>query len=271
MVDLITLDGDIDRMNTVFKFYIHIWILLALAGAFGVWYAFSVLGWRPRRSGAGKGAFGFGFLNVGWLAALIILVGGGLIYPIAGTQARVSTSERFPQYTSQTNDGMDYMQYAVYPDQNSQIDLSYDYQGILWMRQNVQGSPVIVEGNTPNYRWGSRFSIYTGLPTVVGWGWHQEQQRGAFADMVTARETDVKNFYSSTSIAAADAFLSRYDVKYIIVGQVEQLYYPGEGLSKFDAMEGHELDLVYQNDGLKIFEVVALPALIPSGASSPAS
>jgi YYY domain-containing protein len=262
MVDLITLDGDIDRMNTVFKFYIHIWILLALAGAFGIWYALAVLGWRPRMPG-GKGT-AFGILNAGWLAALVILVGGGLIYPIAGTQARVDTSERFPQYTSDTNDGMDYMQYAVYADQGGQIELSYDYQAIQWMRQNVQGSPVIVEGVTPNYRWGSRFSIYTGLPTVVGWDWHQEQQRGAFADMVTARETDVKNFYSGTSIAAADAFLSKYNVKYIIVGQVEELYYPSQGLGKFQAMAGRELDLVYQNDKVQIYEVVDLPPLMPS-------
>ena len=98
MVDLITLDGDIDRMNTVFKFYIHIWILLALAGAFGIWYVFAVLGWRPRLPGGkmtGKAA-GFSVLSVGWLAALVILVGGGLIYPIAGTRARGEHQRTLP-------------------------------------------------------------------------------------------------------------------------------------------------------------------------------
>ncbi len=273
LVDLITLDGDIDRMNTVFKFYEHIWILLALAGAFGVWYAFSVLGLQPslpRKKVTGKKTAS-GLLSAGWLVALVVLVGGGLIYPIAGTQARVSTTERFPQYTSQTNDGMNYMQYAVYDDQMGQMDLSYDYQAIQWMRENVQGSPVIVEGNEPNYRWGSRFSIYTGLPTVVGWDWHQEQQRGKFADMVTARLQDVKDFYSGTSISAADAFLTRYNVKYVIVGQVEHLYYPSQGLEKFKAMSGRELDLVYQNDGVQIYQVVALPALMPAANMPPAA
>src|SRR5205823_4713407 len=36
-VDLVTLNGDISRMNTVFKFYEHIWVVFALAASFAVW------------------------------------------------------------------------------------------------------------------------------------------------------------------------------------------------------------------------------------------
>ncbi len=268
MVDIITLDGDIERMNTVFKFYIHVWLLLALAGAYGVWYVFAVLDWRPLKPSGSSSSWWsrIELLKAAWLVALVILVGGGLVYTISGTRARVS--ERFPQYMGQTNDGMDYMQYSVYVDQNGEIDLSYDYDAIQWMRENVQGSPVIVEGVAPGYRWGARFSIYTGLPTVVGWVWHQQQQRGQYADMVTAREKEVASFYSGTSVAAADAFLRKYDVKYIIVGQVEQLYYSKQGLGKFQAMAGRELDLVFKNDKVQIYQVVALPPLMPSGTTS---
>ena len=66
---------------------------------------------------------------------------------------------------------MKYMESATHWDSVA-LDLGQDYAGILWMRENVQGSPVIVEANTPEYRWGSRYSIYTGLPGVVGWNWH---------------------------------------------------------------------------------------------------
>ena len=47
------------------------------------------------------------------------------------------------------------------------------------MQDNVQGSPVIVEAAPAGvqYAWMGRISIYTGLPDVVGWEWHEEQQR----------------------------------------------------------------------------------------------
>jgi uncharacterized membrane protein len=35
------------------------------------------------------------------------------------------------------------------------------------MQDNIQGSPVIVEANCPEYRWCTRYTIYTGLPGVV--------------------------------------------------------------------------------------------------------
>ena len=57
------------------------------------------------------------------------------------------------------------------------MNLVQDYKAIRWMQDNVQGSPVIVEANCPEYRWCMRFTIYTGLPGVVGWNWHERQQR----------------------------------------------------------------------------------------------
>jgi uncharacterized membrane protein len=115
----------------------------------------------------------------------------------------VDSSERFNQYTGHGVDGMEFMRTAVFGDEFGNIELGYDYDAIQWLRQEVEGSPVIAEANTPNYRWGSRFSIYTGLPTVVGWVWHQEQQRGEFGVMVQQRERELEEFYSTTSIEAA--------------------------------------------------------------------
>ncbi|MGD0764793.1 MAG: DUF2298 domain-containing protein [Dehalococcoidia bacterium] len=266
-VDIVTLDGDIARMNTVFKFYVHIWLLLALSGAFGVWYVFAVVRRTAGATGKAGGAVGgTRLLRGGGMVALVILVAGALIYPISGTRARVDSVDRFDQYHGHSNNGMVYMLTAIYGDEFGNIDLKYDYEAIQWMRQNVQGTPVIVEAQTPNYRWGSRFSIYTGLPTVIGWGWHQQQQRGDFSSMITDRENDLKNFYSSADPNVAIDFLRKYRVSYVIVGQVERGYYPKQGLAKFDTMNGRELQLVFENAQDKIYQVVSLPPLMPSAS-----
>jgi uncharacterized membrane protein len=267
-VDLVILAGS-DRMNTVFKFYIHVWILLAVAAAFGIWYMLAVIRRAPGAKKPPGTTWGqFPWLRSVWAAALAILMLGALIYTVLGTQARVSRSDRFDQYHGHSINGMDYMPYGIYRDENGNIELKYDYDAIWWMRDNVEGTPVIVEAWTPSYRWGSRFSVYTGLPTVIGWDFHQKQQRAGFDYMVEERLKDIKEFYSNPSIDVAISFLRKYQVSYVIVGQVEQLYYPEEGLAKFAQMEGRELEIVYENPKVQIYRVLSLPPLLPVGSQA---
>jgi uncharacterized membrane protein len=117
----------------------------------------------------------------------------------------------------------------------------------------VQGTPAIVEAHIPFYRWGNRFTIYTGLPGVLGWDWHQTQQRGAAP--VQQRAADIDSFYSSPDVTGAVKFLRAYDVKYVIVGQVERLYYPQAGIDKFAAGLNGALDVAYSNPRLTIYKV----------------
>jgi hypothetical protein len=127
-------------------------------------------------------------------------------------------------------DGMSYMPYSTYYDIDGPMKLAEDYRAILWMQENVQGSPTIVEANTPEYRWGSRFTIYTGLPGVLGWNWHQRQQRGFGGNnAVPERAIAIAEFYSTRSIEEAWDFLDEYDVSYIVVGQLEKQYYESVG------------------------------------------
>ena len=125
------------------------------------------------------------------------------------------------------------------------------------MQDNVKGSPVIVEANTPEYRWGTRYTIYTGLPGVVGWSWHQRQQRALFpGDWVTARIQEVTDFYNTSDQQAAKDFLTKYSVKFIVVGQLEQTLYNKEGLAKFESANGRLWKAVYQDSGTVIYEVI---------------
>jgi uncharacterized membrane protein len=139
-----------------------------------------------------------------------------------------------------TLDGMAFMQTTEYQDTSylgsgQSVPLHYDYEALLWMRQNISGSPVIAEAHAANpYRAiGSRVAMFTGLPSIIGWDWHQRQQRAVVpGTLVSARITDVNTLYSTTNTAEALAILNKYDVRYIYVGQLEWVYYNPQGLLK---------------------------------------
>ena len=126
---------------------------------------------------------------------------------------------------------------AIYMDDNKKINITMDAAGIQYMQDNIFGSPVIVEGHTQEYRWGSRYSIYTGLPSVVGWSWHMRQQNSMLdGSIIDNRITDVDNFYNTADIQSALKFLDRYQVQYIVVSDLERAYYTPEGIAKFQEM-----------------------------------
>ena len=55
---------------------------------------------------------------------------------------------------------------------------------------------------------------------------------------VSNRIMEIDNFYLTIDLDQAAAFLRKYDVRYIIVGQQERGHYPGPGLDKFDQANG---------------------------------
>ena len=245
VVDVVTVNNDIDRMNTVFKLYLQTWVLFGLASATALWYLATAahLSWSSIRWAKGV-----------WLGLLLVLVAGAAVFPLVGTRFRLA--ERFSTEFTGLN-GAQYMQDGVYRDTNGLIALRWDWEAIQWLRENVEGSPVIAEGNTAphNYRWGSRVSIYTGMPTIVGWGWHQTQQRSGEEGAVRRRLAEVNQLFSTTDEARALQILRDYNVRYIYIGKLEQLYYPQAGLAKFRRMEDRGVSLFYSNPEVAIYEV----------------
>jgi uncharacterized membrane protein len=141
------------------------------------------------------------------------------------------------------------------------IALDVEYEALRWMQHNVSRSPVIAEAHSRNpYRSiANRVAMYTGLPAIVGWDWHQRQQRAVVPDgLIWDRVDDVGRLYNTTSAAEAMAILHRYDVRYVYVGQLEWTYYRPQGLLKFDQMAADgELQEVFRNEGVSIYEVVS--------------
>ncbi len=243
-VEVFVLRGDIARMNTVFKFYLQVWVFLALSAAFGaVWL------WRfllTRKDSVG--------LQL-WKYTLLLMFAFTAMYPLLAGTAKID--DRISSRAKLTLDGMQYMQSSFYVDEGKELDLSQDYDAIRWMQDNVDGSPVIVEGNTVEYRWGSRFSIYTGLADVIGWNWHQRQQRAVLpSEWITKRVDEVRDFYETYDIGKAEKFLDKYNVRYVIVGQLERALYPGPGLRKFELDKQNLWREVYRNKETVILEVI---------------
>jgi len=251
MVEVIVLRGDIGRMNTVFKFYLQVWMLFSIAASVSAAWVYEHArrwqgGWRKA-----------------WLFGMGLLVAGGALFLPFGVHARAIT--RMTPGVGLTLDGMAYMAGGVVFDGNPgeeahKIPLAGDYTAIRWLQDNVQGSPVIMEGlGYREYLWANRVSIYTGLPTVVGWRWHQVQQRAVLPSvMVDWRRDDVRECYETRSPKKAEEILERYGVRYVYVGEYERAYYDPGGLAKFDAMADQGLlRVVYNRGRTKIYEVAS--------------
>lgn len=249
MVEVVVLVGDIGRMNTVFKFYLQVWSLFAISAAASLYWLVSE---RAHYRVADKNLFQI-------VATLALL--GVILFPMTATVSKVK--DRFTDTASHSLDGMAYMLDATYlehdinTDSTAVLELEQDYHAIRWMQDNIQGSPVIVEGSVTEYKWGARYSIYTGLPAVVGWNWHQRQQRGvADSTWVEQRVNEVNEFYATPDLEATLAFLKKYHVSYIVVGQMEEAIYPQDGLAKFEAYAGTFWKPVYRYKSTTIYQVL---------------
>ncbi len=243
-VEGLVLNGDIGRMNTVFKFYLQAWTLLGLGSAYflqKMLYAF----FNKKNN--------FQLLKL-WLGILSFLIVSVFLFTVTASVDKVT--DRISRDTPLTLDGMAFMKYSTYFENDVVLDLSQDYAAIKWMQENIKGTPTIVEANLPEYRWGNRYTIYTGLPGVLGWNWHQRQQRAINpSEWVTNRVDDINNFYSLADLDNAKNFINKYRVDYIILGRLEKAVYPEEGLEKFFDMENNLWEVAYQSEDTQILKV----------------
>ena len=211
------------RMNTIFKFYFQAWILWGLAGAFGISYLLSVLAGGRRTA-------------VALLACLALLP--GLYYLYGGLISRTGNFAGPP-----TLNGMQYFS-QIYPD---------DWAAIQWLSANVSGTPVILEGSLGAY-WtegpSSRFSMATGLPTLMGWANHEGQWRGNSFSQVAGRQDDIRKIYQLSDWKATADLLDQYHVQYVIVSSWEKNWYRPMNTAKFD----RNLTKVFSSGDVTIYQ-----------------
>jgi uncharacterized membrane protein len=248
--------GDWRRMNTLFKFYIQVWVMLALAAAValpGMWN-FIRRRWRP-------------VWRVLWTVAFVYLLGLSLVFLVAGTPARLD--DRFPEGLGGANrpalgtlDGMAYMQagtYTWHPDPaqapTTRIELRHDYDALRWMLDTIEGTPVVAEALIGYYREGGlRVASFTGFPTLLGF--HQEGEQ-RYSWQTGPRRSQAEAFWNTSDVTQAQQLMAELGIGYIYVGQLERIVYPADSLAKFDRMaQSGLLEVVYSNEQVTIYRVL---------------
>jgi YYY domain-containing protein len=202
-VELVFLDDVFhSRMNTVFKFHENAWVLAGLA------------------AGVGVAIIGRYALRARWIvlsAAGAFLV-AGLVLPLSVIATRLNERPA----GGPTLDGLAFLN----PDERA---------AVRWLtaQDTIPGRAVIAEAVGDEYSSAARMATYSGASAVLGWAGHELQWRGPIADL-GARQADLAALYRDAPTSAIRGLLDRYNVQYVVVGDVERKSYGDDVTTRFD-------------------------------------
>ncbi|MEM4347202.1 MAG: DUF2298 domain-containing protein [Candidatus Altiarchaeota archaeon] len=168
--------GSLERVNTVFKIGMQIWILMALSAA----YALSYLKENFLKN--------LNFQKYIWLGIFAILLFSSLLFLPLATYTKVKNNFEFFGKIATLN-GKEYLKQMKF----------CDFYAIEWLNKNVRGNPIILEAPGDSFRWESCVSANTGLPTLLGWEGHERQWRPSQLQEISKRKQDVNKIYSYRS------------------------------------------------------------------------
>jgi YYY domain-containing protein len=191
------LDVFSNRMNTIFKVYYQVWVLMALATALAIAALWTAL----NRS----------FLTRVALPALVALIlAAGLIYPAVAAYQWLEW--RSPEREWQGVDGLAYLAESN-PDERA---------AITWLWENAGSDDVLLAAGGCEWDLNvGRTAAATGIPTIIGWGgghegaWHLG--RPDFRAEMDQRLEDISALYASRP----QALIDQYGVTLIYVGRSE--------------------------------------------------
>jgi uncharacterized membrane protein len=185
------------RINTVFKFYYQAWLLWSVAAAYS---AAALL-----RSLRGVWSVLYSLL----LSAALL---GGLTYSVLALNTKTNG---FQPAGGWTLDGAAHLASGS-PDETA---------AAAWLASAPPG--VIAEAVGGSYTIYGRVAALSGLPTVLGWDFHEMQWRGGSEEM-GSRRADIQQLYCTRDWQEAQAILQQYDIRYVVVGEPERSAYTAE-------------------------------------------
>ncbi len=188
------------RANTMFKLTYQATVMLAPVAAYGA----------LRLIDAGRGAL---FQSAAAIICLV-LFGLPLLYPfwsLPGYYGPIRPGE----YHSLN--GLAYLEETA----------PGDLEAITWLKMREEKPPpVILEADGESYSDYGRISMATGYATILGWHVHQLLWRGD-SEEVARRAAEVAMVYGGEDLKETRQILAKYNVSYIIVGDLERDKYPG--------------------------------------------
>lgn len=249
------------RSNTMFKFTYAGFVILSIT----MIYSIIRLMFMDRRKGKG-------FSTIGFVLSIIF----ALCLCIPGHYTLVSLKQRCGG--SLAREGYKTLDGTAYLTNYSSSYIESDYTSgnmreyvdcINWFNTNVEGSPVIMEAHGFSYTDYNIISAYTGLPTVCGWQTHEwlwrfkgvvdpetnilisDPENDVWQIYLTPRHTDIGTVYTSTDIEAIREVLDRYNVEYVICGDLEYEKYGVDNVGIISSLG----EIVFNEDNLFVIKI----------------
>jgi len=96
-------------------------------------------------------------------------------------------------------------------------------------------------------------SIVSGRPTLLGWGGHEFQWRGAsFGSFSAGREEALERLYHPPSAKELDQTLRTWSVQYVYLGPEERARY--EVTAGDESVLAEAMDVVFENAQVRIYQ-----------------
>jgi len=208
------------RSNTMFKLGYQAFMLYSVVAVYGIVYVLMHIPAVQKQKISGFTARLRVFAARAWFPLLLMpqlfLVS---VYPVFSVRSYFGGLKQY--------EGIWGLSWLVrqYPD---------NFAAVTWMNQQITDSgtpfldgdtaalhPVLVEADGDSYTDYNQFSVFTGMPTIVGWAVHEWLWRGTY-DVVAPRRDTVRIIYESDNIDETRDLLAGYHVRYVIVGTLER-------------------------------------------------